>query len=306
MTVSLIGATASVFAMSRMTGDPLLLYATPGYGLTAEQEASLRSQLHLDKPLVLQYVLWLGNVARGDLGRTLLDRQKVTVVIGQKIGNSFQLGLGAWIFSVAVGIPLGVLSAVKRGTAWDYAGRVFALFGIATPSFWIGLMAIYLFGVTLGWLPTGSKNPYGGFALGWTNVKYFIMPSIVLGWGPAAGFLRITRSAMLEILDSEFVKFARSKGVGSNSIIWKHALRNALIPPLTLIALTMASFITGTVVVEQVFAWPGLGATAVTAVFNNDFALLTGIVLIFIAVFSLANFLADIAYAFLDPRIKYS
>jgi len=306
MALSLIGATAVVFAMSRMTGDPLLLYATPGYGLTPEQEASLRAELNLDRPLVMQYVLWLGNVLQGDLGRTLLDRQKVTVVIGQKIGNTLQLGLAAWLFSVLVGIPLGVLSAVKRGTAWDYAGRIFALLGIATPSFWIGLMAIYLFAVALKWLPAGAKNPYEGFPLSWTNIKYFIMPAIVLGWGPAAGFLRVTRSAMLEILDSEFVKFARAKGVSGRTVIWKHAFKNALIPPLTLIALTMAGFITGTVVIETVFSWPGLGATAVTAVFSNDFALLTGIVLIFIVAFSLVNFIADVAYAIIDPRIKYS
>jgi peptide/nickel transport system permease protein len=217
-----------------------------------------------------------------------------------------QLGLAAWIFAVGIGVPLGVLSAVRRASVWDYAARMFALLGTATPGFWIGLMLIYLFAVTLDWLPSGAKYGYETFPLGWNNIKHFILPSLVLGWGPAAGFLRITRSAMLEILDSEFVKFARSKGVASRAIIWRHALRNALIPPLTLIALTMAGFMTGAVVVEQVFSWPGLGSQAVTATFNNDFPLMTGIVLIFVAMFALANFLADIAYAYIDPRIKYS
>jgi peptide/nickel transport system permease protein len=305
MLVSFIGATAVVFGLSRLAGDPLLLYATPGYGMTVEQERALRAELRLDRPLVVQYLIWVGNVFKGDLGRTLLDKRKVTSVIGDKIGNSVQLGLAAWVFAVGVGVPLGVLSAIKRATVWDYIARVFALLGTATPAFWIGLMFIYLFAVTLGWFPSGTKYSYETFPLSWSNIKHFILPAVVLGWGPAAGFLRITRSAMLEILDSEFIKFARSKGVASRSVIWRHALRNALIPPITLIALTMAGFITGTVVVEQVFSWPGLGSAAVTATLNNDFPLMTGIVLIFVAIFAVTNLAADLAYAYLDPRIKY-
>ncbi len=306
MLLSFVGATAIVFSMSRMAGDPLDLYATSGYGLTVEQEAALRKELRLDKPLVVQYAVWFGKVLKGDLGKTLLAKQNVTEVIGDKIGNSAQLGLAAWIFAVGIGVPLGVLSAVKRSTFWDYFARIFALLGTATPGFWIGLMLIYLFAVTLDWLPSGTKYGYETFPLSWNNIKHFILPAVVLGWGPAAGFLRITRSAMLEVLDSEFVKFARSKGVSSRSIIWRHALRNAIIPPLTLIALTMAGFLTGAVVVEQVFSWPGIGAMAVTATFNNDFPLMTGIVMIFVALFAVTNFLADIAYAYVDPRIKYS
>lgn len=295
-----------VFAMSRMAGDPLLLYATPGYGLTPAQEAAITERLGLDKPLAVQYFVWLGRVFRGDLGETLLDKRNVTAVIGEKWGNSVQLGIAAWILSVAIGVPLGILSAVKRGTFWDYFGRAFAVLGTATPAFWIGLMLIYVFAVELDWLPSGTKYSYGGFPLAWSNIKHFILPSIVLGWGPAAGFTRITRSAMLDVLDSEFIKLARAKGVTNRVVIWKHALKNAAIPPLTLIAVTMAGFITGTVVVEQVFSWPGLGQTAVQAVFNNDFALLTGIVLIFVIIFGIANLVADLAYGFLDPRIRYS
>lgn len=306
MFLSFMGATAIVFAMSRMTGDPLLLYATPGYGLTPQQEAALTARLGLDKPLVVQYFVWLGRVFRGDLGETLLDKRAVTSIIEEKWGNSIQLGMAAWILSVAIGIPLGILSAVRRGTVWDMFGRGFAVFGTATPSFWIGLMLIYLFAVELDWLPSGTKYGYGGFPLAWSNIRHFILPAVVLGWGPAAGFARITRSAMLDVLDSEFIKLARAKGVTSRSVIWKHALKNAAIPPLTLMAVTMAGFITGTVVVEQVFAWPGLGATAVQAVFNNDFALLTGIVLIFVIIFGIANLIADLMYGFLDPRIRYS
>ncbi len=305
MVFSMFGATAIVFAMSRMTGDPMLLYAKPGgYGLTPEQQAVIRKKLGLDRPLVMQYFMWINNVFHGDLGRTILDERKVTDIIGEKWGNTMQLGLAAGIWSVLVGVPLGVLSAIKRGTVWDFAARSFALFGMATPQFWIGLMFIFFFGVKLGILPTGSKYGYHAFPLAWVNIKYFILPAIVLGWYPAAGFLRITRSAMLEILDSEFVKFARAKGVKERLVIWKHAFKNAVIPPLTLIAITLTGFITGAVVVEQVFAWPGLGSMAVYAIYNNDFPLLTGITLIFIALFAFANFLADLAYGYLDPRIR--
>jgi len=306
MLFSVFGATAVVFSMSRMTGDPMLLYAKPGgYGLTPEQEAFIRKKLGLDRPLVVQYFMWLNNVVHGDLGKTLLDERAVTKIIGEKWGNTMQLGLAAGIFSVLVGVPLGVLSAVKRGTVWDFMGRTFALLGMATPQFWIGLMFIFFFGVKLHWLPTGTKYGYEAFPMSWDNIRHFILPAIVLGWYPAAGFLRITRSAMLEILDSEFVKFARAKGVRGQLVIWKHAFRNAIIPPLTLIAVTLTGFITGAVVVEQVFAWPGLGSMAIYAVFNNDFPLLTGITLIFIMLFATANFLADLAYGYLDPRIRY-
>ncbi len=200
---------------------------------------------------------------------------------------------------------MGVISAVKRGTLLDYMARTFALFGIAMPAFWIGLMGIFLFAVKWDLLPSGTKYSYPAFPLSWSNIKYFIMPAVVLGWYPAAGFMRITRSAMLEVLDSEYIKLARAKGVRSTVVVWKHAFRNAIIPPLTLIALTLAGFVTGAVVVEQVFAWPGLGSTAVLAVFDNDFPVLTAITLIFAALFAGANFIADIAYAYLDPRIRY-
>lgn len=306
MVFSMFGATAVVFAMSRMTGDPMLLYAKPGgYGLTPEQEKVIRKKLGLDRPLVMQYFMWLNNVFHGDLGRTILDERPVVDIIGEKWGNTMQLGLAAGIWSVLVGVPLGVLSAVKRGTVWDFMGRTFALLGMATPQFWIGLMFIFFFGVKLHLLPTGTKYGYPAFPLAWDNIKHFILPAVVLGWYPAAGFLRITRSAMLEILDSEFVKFARAKGVKERLVIWKHAFKNALIPPLTLIAVTLTGFITGAVVVEQVFAWPGLGSMAIHAIYNNDFPLLTGITLIFIALFATANFLADLAYGYIDPRIRY-
>lgn len=298
--ISVIGATAFVFTLSRMAGDPVLLYAKPaGYGMTEEYLDNLRKELGTDKPLVVQYFLWMGRVVRGDLGRTLLARQSVAKVIREKIFNTFQLAFAGWLFATLVGVPLGVLSAVKRGTVWDYLGRAFALFGQALPPFWIGLVGILIFAVYLGWLPAGFKGDG-------ISVKHFILPAITIGWGASAGYVRLTRSAMLEILDSEFVKLARAKGLSGSMVIWKHALRNAIIPPLTFSFLLLAGLLNGAVVAEVVFAWPGLGRVAlVQAVNNNDFPLLTGAVLVFILIYLVVSFSADVLYAVIDPRIRY-
>lgn len=307
MLFSMVVATIVVFGLSRATGDPLLLYAKPGgYGISPEQVQALSKKLGLDKPLVAQYFIWLGNVVRGDFGRSLLNDRPVLPIIGEKVFNSLRLAAGAWIWAILVSVPFGVLSAVKRGSVWDYAGRVFAVFGMAIPDFWIGLMAITLFAVKLDWLPAGSMDATHAPFWSWTYLKYYILPCIIVGWYPGAALLRLTRSAMLEVMDSEFVKFARAKGVRGQLVIWKHAFRNAIIPPLTMLTLTLAGFIGGVVVIENVFAWPGMGTLAVTAIFNNDFPLLQAVVILFSAAFVILMFATDVLYAFLDPRIRYS
>jgi peptide/nickel transport system permease protein len=299
--LSIFGATAFVFALSRMAGDPVLLYAKPaGYGATEEYLDNLREKLGVDKPLVVQYAIWVGRMLRGDLGRTLLAERKVSEVIREKIFNTFQLAFAGWLLATIVGIPLGVLSAVKRGSVWDYLSRGLALFGQALPPFWVGIVLVLIFSVHLGWLPSAFKGEG-------ISIKHFILPSITIGWAAAAGYLRITRSAMLEVLDSEFIKLAWSKGLTSKRVIWKHAFKNALIPPLTFSALLLAGLLNGAVVAEVVFAWPGLGRIAlVQAVNNNDFPLLTGAVLVFIVIYLFMNFVADLLYAWIDPRIRYS
>lgn len=299
--ISMIGATAVVFSLSRMAGDPVLLYAKPaGYGSTEEYLDGLRKHLGTDKPLVVQYVRWLGQIVRGDMGRTLLAEQPVARVIREKIGATFQLAFAGWLLATIVGVPLGVLSAVKRGTAWDYIGRVFALFGQSIPAFAVGIVLILIFAVHFGWLPAGFKGDG-------ISIKHFILPSITIGWASAAGYLRITRSSMLEVLDSEYIKLARAKGVSTPSVIWKHAFRNAVIPPLTFSFLLLAGLLNGAVVAEVVFAWPGLGRVALLeAVNNNDFPLLMGAVLVFSVIYLAVNFLADMLYAWVDPRIRFS
>ncbi len=304
--LSILAATAIVFGLSRAAGDPLLLYAKPGgYGVTPQQEQALKEKLRLDKPLVVQYLLWLTDLLQGDFGKTLLAEQQVTRVIGEKMGATVQLAVVSWILATILGVPLGILSAVLRASIWDYLGRGFALIGQSLPTFWLGLMLILIFNKRLGWLPFGTRGTADEFFFSWESVRYFVLPAFAVAWGAAAIYLRLTRSAMLEVLDSEFVKLARSKGVGGTTIIWKHAFRNALIPPLTVSSLMMAGLITGSVVVESVFSWPGLGRLAVQAVQDNDFPILTATVLFFATVFVFVNFLTDVLYALIDPRIRY-
>ena len=293
MVVVVFAATALVFGLSRVNGDPRLVLLDEY--TSKEQWDAWGVKLGLDKPLIVQYGIWVGNAARGDFGQSLGHRTNSLDVIITRIPGTLQLTAGAFVFAFIVGVPLGVFSAVRRGSAFDYIGRTFALFGQALPPFWLGIMLILIFAVELGWLPTYGRG----------GIKHYILPSITLGWLAASGFLRLMRSSMLEVLDSEFVKFARSKGVNSRRIIWKHALRNAMLAPLTYAGLLLAGLITGTVVTETVFAWPGIGRLAVQSVFANDFPVMTGIVMLFTVVYVGMNFIVDIAYAYLDPRIRY-
>lgn len=299
MALALVGATLLVFSLSRAGGrDPRFLYAQEGgYGLSPAMWEELGRRLHLDKPLVVQYFLWLGDTLRGNMGESLMDRRPVASKIRERVPNTLRLALAAWIFATVVGVPLGVLSAVRRGSVWDYLARTFALIGQAAPVFWIGLMFILIFAVKLRLLPSGTMGEG-------ISVKHYILPSITLGWLAAAGYLRLTRSAMLEVLDSEFIKLARAKGVPEWQVIWKHAFRNALIPPLTLSAIILAGFLAGAVVTETVFSWPGLGRLAYEAVLSDDYALITAAVLVFTAGYLVLNFLTDLAYAVIDPRIR--
>ena len=291
--VAVVAATIIVFGLSRLQGDPRNLYLT-GY-VTEEMYEAWGVKWGLDKPLVVQYGLWLARAMKGDFGTSLRAGRNARGVVMERVPATLQLALASWIFAFAVGIPLGILSAVKRGTFWDYAGRTFALFGQALPPFWVGIMMILIFSVRLGWLPAGTRG----------GIDHYIMPAITLGWLAASGNLRIMRSAMLEVLDSEYVKLARAKGVGSWTVVWKHALKNAIIPPLTFTGLILAGFLAGTVVTETVFAWPGLGRLAVDSVLQNDFPVMTGAVLVFTVIYISVTLITDITYAWIDPRIRY-
>lgn len=299
--ITIVVATCLVFILSRLQGDPLLLYAKPGgYGFTPEQEEALRKKLGLDKPLAMQYIIWLRQIVRADFGKTILDEKPVSKVVSEKIPASAQLALYAWVIATVVGVPVGVFAAVRRGTKWDYVARVFAVFGQGLPSFWLGLILIFFFAVELRWLPAGMRGDNG-----WADWKYVLLPAVTLGWGAAAGYMRLTRSAMLEVLDSEFIKLARAKGVRSSRIIWKHAFRNAVIQPLTAAAVILTAFLSGSIIVETVFTWPGMGRQLITAINNNDYPLIMAFTLVYVTLYVVANFLVDLSYGAIDPRIRY-
>ena len=298
--IAILGALLIIFILSRLSGDPLDLYLDEyGGALAEETRERFRQELALDQPVVVQYVIWVGRYLRGQYGDSLIHQRPVLTVVKERFWTSIQLGIIAWVFGTILGVPLGIVSAVQRGRLLDYVARGIALVGQAAPVFWVGIMAILIFSGELEWLPSGTRGD--GFA-----VRNYILPSIVLGWLPAAAYLRLTRSSMLEVLESEYVKFARAKGVDYNRVIWKHAFRNAVIPPLTLSGLILIGFINGTTVIETVFSWPGLGRVAVQAVQGNDFPLISAITFLTVVLYVVVVLTMDVLYAILDPRIRYA
>ncbi len=288
-----------LFALSRAAGDPRYLFiGEDSVGIDPETWEEWGRKLNLDKPVPIQFALWMGDILTGDFGESVALQRPVLSVIREKAPNTIQLGIVAWIIGTVVGVALGVFSATNRGKFLDYVARGFALLGQSLPIFWIALVLIFIFAVALHWLPSGTKGE--GFA-----IRNFILPAVALAWYPAASYLRITRTAMLEILDSEFVKFARAKGVALNRVRWHHAFRNAIIPPLTLSVFILFGLLNGTIIVETVFAWPGLGRLAIEALWATDFPLLAGLTIIYGAAFVIGILVLDIVYALLDPRIKF-
>ncbi len=292
--VTLLTVSVLVFALARMQGDPRTILLSDD--TTQEDYDAWGREFGLDKPISVQYLIYMGKLVRGDLGKSVLQRVPVSKLLWARIPNSAQLAALAFLFSIIIGVPLGVLAAVTRGGAWDYLARSFAIIGHAAPSFWIGLVLIFVFAVSLEWLPTSRKS----------GLDSMILPAITLGWGSAGGQLRLVRSSMLEVMDSEFIKLARAKGVPGMSVVWKHALRNAMIAPLTFAGLTLAGLITGTIVVETIFAWPGLGLLSIQALNNSDYPVIQGVILLVTLVYVVTAFGVDILYAYLDPRIKYT
>ncbi len=297
---AIVGVTIIVFGLSRIAGDPRsLLVSEGGYGISADAWEEQGRKLHLDRAVPIQYAYWVWDVLHGNLGNDLSDGVAVTKKIRQKMPATIRLAVVSWVVATAVGIPLGVLSAVKRGTLLDYFARGFAVFGITLPPFYIAIMGILIFAVKLHWVPVA------GFGQG-LGIPNYVLPVATLSWAAAAGYLRLMRSAMLEVLDTEYVKLARAKGVSNNLVIWRHAVRNSLIVPITVSALLMAHFLTGAVVVEAVFAWPGIGRLAIEAVANNNLNLVVGTTLVFSTFFIVANLLVDVSYVIIDPRIRLS
>ena len=292
--VTILAVTVIVFIMGRAAGDPRNMMIGALQAGDNDQWEELGKKFGLDKPYYQQYGIFLKDLVQGDLGRSILESRPTTEVIGERLGATFELGLAAFLFAAVVGIPLGVLGAVKRGGILDQIGRVLALIGQSAPTFWLGLMLMFIFSVRLDYLPPSGRNE-------WTGV---ILPAVTLGWFFIAINMRLIRSAMLDVLDSEYIRLARAKGVPGIVVIWKHALRNALIPAFTFAGVNLGNVVAGALTVELVFAWPGLGRLAVIAMLNNDYPLLQGVVIVYTLLFVGASLLVDILYAYIDPRIR--
>jgi peptide/nickel transport system permease protein len=283
-----------VFSLARVTGNPLdvllPLEATP------EDYERVAKHWGLDKPLYVQYLVFLGKALRGDFGMSWKwQGHSAMGLVVERLPATLQLAGLALFISVLIALPVGVLAAVMKDKPFDYAGKIIALLGQSLPSFWLGIVLMWVFAVSLGWLPTSGRG----------GIRHMILPAVVLGWFQVAAMMRLVRSAMLDVLDSEFVKLARVKGLAEWKVVWKHCLRNAAIAPLTYFAITAGVLLTGSVVTESVFAWPGTGLLAVDAVRARDFQVVQAIVIVFAAVFIFTNLVVDILYAYLDPRIRY-
>lgn len=290
-----------VFLLQKLLpGDPVLVMA--GEERDPETIAFLREKYRLNDPLPVQYLTWAGNALRGDLGISLRTNQPVLDLILQKLPVTLQLAGMAMLVAVLIGIPAGVLAAVKKGTWIDTATNVVALSGLSIPNFWLGIMLILLVSVRLGWLPaSGYVPPTEDF---WLSIQTMLMPAFVLGTALAATLTRHTRSAMLSVLGSDYVRTARAKGLAERSVILKHAFRNALTPIVTIAALLFGELVAGAVLTEQIFTIPGFGKLVVDAVFTRDYAVVQGIVLVTALGFILMNLLADVAYVLLNPRLR--
>ncbi len=283
-----------------LPGDPVLAMA--GEERDPEVIARLREQYGFNDPFLVQYFNWLTDALRGDLGQSLRMNQPVSALIVEKLPVTFQLAVMALIFAMVIGIPMGILSAVKKGTWLDYIANFIALSGLSIPNFWLGILLILLISVNLGWLPASGYRPFSVDP--WASIATMIMPAFVLGTALAATLMRHTRSAMLQVLRSDYVRTARSKGLREKVVILKHALRNALVPVVTVSALLFGELLAGAVLTEQIFSIPGFGKLVVDAVFSRDYAVVQGLVLVTSVAFILMNLLADTAYMILNPRMR--
>lgn len=290
-----------VFSLQKLLpGDPILVMA--GEERDPEVIATLREKYRLNDPIPVQYIAWAGNALQGDLGISLRTQQPVLELIGEKLPVTIQLAVMALIIAMVIGIPAGVISAYKKGTWIDWLANVVALSGLSVPNFWLGIMLILLVSVQLGWLPASGYRPLSEDPL--QSIRTMLMPAFVLGTGIAATLMRHTRSAMLSVLRSDYVRTARAKGLKERVVLVKHALRNALVPVVTVTTLLFGELLAGAVLTEQIFTIPGFGKLVVDAVFNRDYAVVQGIVLCTGVAFIFMNILADAAYRVLNPRMR--
>jgi peptide/nickel transport system permease protein len=319
----MIGVAVVVFIFMRLTpGDPVDVMMGQGGAVSEGEVERLRAEFNLDKPIHEQLLLFLGGLARGDMGNSFSRQQPVARLIGQRLPATIELALGALFFALLIAFPIGIISAVKQNSTVDRVSMGTAFLGISMPSFWLGIVLIMLFSVRLRWLPVQGRIDYdaglqtvtgfyvldslltGNMAALKSSIRHLILPSIALGAGVAAIVARVLRSSLLEALRSDYVKLARAKGASENRVVMKHALRNALIPTVTVVGLQVGVLLGGNMIIETVFGWPGLGRLVVDSIFNRDFPLVQGAVLVYAFTFIIANLVVDVLYTFLNPKIE--
>ena len=291
--LSMLVVVSIVFVLTRLSGNPIHLLLD--VNATERDQQILTHALGLDRPLILQYAIYVRNIALGDFGNSILTRRPVTEHIWERLPATVELGFVAMVMSVLLGVPLGMYSAVRRGSAFDTGARIFAVLGQSMPAFWLGLMLILFFGVVLGLLPAGGRG----------GPSSLILPAFTLGYFTSAAILRLTRSAMLDVLNSDYIKFARLKGLHEQVVLWKHGLKNALLPVITFAVLLFVQFLGGAVVTETVFAWPGLGRLILESIATRDYPIVQAGVLVLSAIYLTGNLLVDLLYGYLNPRIRH-
>lgn len=291
--LSMLVVISIVFVLTRLSGNPVHLLLD--VNATQRDFDLLTHHLGLDKPLLVQYGLYVKNIVQGDFGKSVLTRRPVTEHIWERLPATVELGVVAMFLSVAMGVPIGVYSAVRRGGVLDMGARVFAVLGQSLPPFWLGLMLILLFGVILRVLPAGGRG----------GPQHLLLPAFTLGYFTSAAIMRLTRSSMLEVLGTDYIKFARLKGLHEQVVLWKHGLKNALLPVITFAVMLFVQFLGGAVVTETVFAWPGLGRLILESITTRDYPIVQAGVLVLSALYLIGNLCVDVLYSWLNPRIRY-
>jgi peptide/nickel transport system permease protein len=292
--VSLLVVISIVFFLTRLSGSPIHLLLD--VNASQQDQEILTRHLGLDRPLPVQYGIYVMNVLQGDFGNSILTRRPVTEHLWERLPATVELGIVAMFLSVLIGVPLGMYSAVRRGGVLDTAARTFAVLGQSMPAFWLGLMLILFFGVILGVLPAGGRG----------GLDHLILPAFTLGYFTSAAILRLTRSAMLEVLGSDYIKFARLKGLHEQVVLWKHGLKNALLPVITFAVMLFVQFLGGAVVTETVFAWPGLGRLILESITTRDYPIVQAGVLVLSGLYLLGNLMVDVLYSYLNPKIRHA
>jgi ABC-type dipeptide/oligopeptide/nickel transport system permease component len=289
----IFGVSVVVFLILHLTGDPAALMLPPD--ATAEDIAKFRHDMGFDDPVAVQYVRFLKGAVRGDFGQSIRHGEPAMGLVVERLPATFELAGAGLVIALALAIPAGIVSAVRRNTSIDYISTVVALLGQAMPTFWLGIMLILVFSVRLNWLPSSGRG----------DVEHLILPAITLGLFTTARITRLTRSGMLEVLGQDYIRTARAKGMGEPPVVWKHALKNAAIPIVTIVGIELGTLLGGSVITETIFAWPGVGRLSVQAIFNRDYPVVQSAVFLLASTFVIVNLLVDVVYTYLDPRIRF-